>query len=243
MSVIECEHGKVLDWGAKGERHYVPEPCPACEQDAAEVAPLYRVTTLEDLLEATRSLADADPNTRVWFRRFRRVLDVIADLIQSDPEVVESGVLDAAFPSVQAMCEHVAEFVRAALPEWCDDCAATWMTAGGPYKCARCANLERLEQGLAPYIPASLKRAQLYGITESELQRHLNRAGGHCEICDDVLPSPTDAQVDHNHLTGEVRGVLCRKCNHGLGVFGDDPDRLLAASEYLTTRGYYGGVE
>lgn len=40
-------------------------------------------------------------------------------------------------------------------------------------------------------------------------------------------------QVDHDHRTGEIRGLLCRPCNIALGHVYDDPTRLAGLIEYL----------
>ena len=54
-----------------------------------------------------------------------------------------------------------------------------------------------------------------------------------CEICG----TETRLHFDHCHATGKHRGWLCPRCNHGLGHFRDDPDRLRAAIAYLKERG------
>jgi hypothetical protein len=50
-----------------------------------------------------------------------------------------------------------------------------------------------------------------------------------CVICGDSSP----LVVDHDHVTGQIRGVLCNHCNRGLGHFRDDPQLLEFARMYL----------
>jgi Recombination endonuclease VII len=53
---------------------------------------------------------------------------------------------------------------------------------------------------------------------------------GKCAICGHTL---IKANTDHDHKTGEVRGLLCARCNRALGRFGDSLDLLRAAVIYL----------
>ena len=71
-----------------------------------------------------------------------------------------------------------------------------------------------------------------YGLAERELAEMLAVQRGVCVIC---LTGPPE-HVDHDHRTGEVRGILCSGCNSGLGSFGDDLDRLYGALRYLLAR-------
>jgi hypothetical protein len=48
--------------------------------------------------------------------------------------------------------------------------------------------------------------------------------------------------LDHCHVTGKLRGLLCDSCNVGLGQFRDDPHTLWLARKYLM-RGGFGGYE
>lgn len=57
-----------------------------------------------------------------------------------------------------------------------------------------------------------------------------------CAIC----KRHADLVVDHNHVSGEIRGLLCHTCNVGLGQFGDSIARLKAAADYLAMNGSYG---
>src|SRR5262245_32129606 len=60
------------------------------------------------------------------------------------------------------------------------------------------------------------------------------RQGGLCAIC--RKPSKLRLCVDHCHVTGMIRGLLCRKCNAGLGCLGEDQRALVAALAYLGAR-------
>lgn len=79
-----------------------------------------------------------------------------------------------------------------------------------------------------------------YGIGLEELDRLHKKQSGLCAICGSKDPGPPGfcLHVDHNHTTGEVRGLLCSSCNFGIGNFGDSVSNLLCAIEYLKQ---YGG--
>lgn len=81
-------------------------------------------------------------------------------------------------------------------------------------------------------------RLRQYGMTEADYNALLSGQGGGCAICGTTEAGAGGGQlpVDHDHETGEVRGLLCHNCNSGLGRFGDDPDRLIAAASYLLVR-------
>lgn len=53
-----------------------------------------------------------------------------------------------------------------------------------------------------------------------------------CAICRDTR-GQRRLHVDHDHATGEFRGMLCHRCNQGLGQFRDNPALLLEAITYL----------
>lgn len=77
---------------------------------------------------------------------------------------------------------------------------------------------------------------KLYGITREQYDAILLAQGGGCAICGTPAPTSKDFAVDHDHKTGEVRGLLCDKHNLGIGLFDDSPDLLLDAIAYLKKR-------
>ena len=71
-----------------------------------------------------------------------------------------------------------------------------------------------------------------YAITLHEYHSRLGAQGHRCAICS-TAPSGRNLDVDHDHATGAVRGLLCNNCNVGLGRFLDNPKLLRAALAYL----------
>lgn len=73
-----------------------------------------------------------------------------------------------------------------------------------------------------------------YKITGAKHEQMMSDQRGRCAICGKRSSSGRRLAVDHDHRTGEVRGLLCFKCNVGIGSFNDDTSLLRAASVYLT---------
>lgn len=85
---------------------------------------------------------------------------------------------------------------------------------------------------------AGAKRAlaSKYGLTEDEYHTLLESQLGVCKICGTAHnPAVKGGRlaVDHDHGTGAIRGLLCRQCNSGLGMFRDSPDLMRNAIRYL----------
>jgi hypothetical protein len=75
-------------------------------------------------------------------------------------------------------------------------------------------------------------RIRSYGISVEDYDKMLESQGGGCYICG-IGPVGRALDIDHDHRTGKVRGLLCSNHNRALGLLGDDPDLLLAAHTYL----------
>ena len=74
-----------------------------------------------------------------------------------------------------------------------------------------------------------------YGISGEDWRDMHRRQKGKCAICGTVgAYSDRGLHVDHDHVTGKFRGLLCAHCNHGLGKFKDSKKLLRLAIEYLS---------
>lgn len=138
------------------------------------------------------------------------------------------------------------------------DCACGWcirwksrydgpcVECGGPIgkrsyrkRCLKCYNRLRYHEN-----PERQRRVQIknrYGITADEYCELLDTQDGACAICGHIAASTFELGVDHDHscCPGKrscgkcVRGLLCDRCNRGIGFFRDNPQTLQSAARYL----------
>ena len=74
-----------------------------------------------------------------------------------------------------------------------------------------------------------------YGITLAEWDVLFEKQSGRCVICQrHSAELDRKLVVDHNHKTGEIRGLLCADCNLALGALRDNPENFLRAVDYLS---------
>lgn len=81
-----------------------------------------------------------------------------------------------------------------------------------------------------------------YGIDAEEFYGWWVVFKGRCGICNKELHMPTltrgqgpsAAVIDHDHITGKVRGLLCNSCNKGIGLLKDSPELLKSALEWVS---------
>lgn len=107
----------------------------------------------------------------------------------------------------------------------------------GHSRCGVCAvmrNKERSKTGAAKlvYRRSKLKK---YGLTLEQFDALLQEQCGCCAICGTTEWGGGSGQpaVDHCHVTGAVRGILCHGCNWAIGHFGDNPIAVESAARYL----------
>ena len=83
------------------------------------------------------------------------------------------------------------------------------------------------------------QRLRRYGLTHAQYDAMLEAQGGVCGLCGKVEThrgrngEVSRLAVDHDHVTGSIRALLCHSCNTGVGLFLDDPALLRRAADYI----------
>ena len=71
----------------------------------------------------------------------------------------------------------------------------------------------------------------VYGLTEEDYQKMLELQNGACAICGTTTPTGKWKvfAIDHCHISGKIRGLLCNECNRGIGLLRDSSQLLKKA--------------
>jgi Recombination endonuclease VII len=106
----------------------------------------------------------------------------------------------------------------------------------GPNKITTSKWKELHKEQVTTYNKLYIKEYNLkykYGITSKIFNELLLKQNNRCGICNTEFTDKNKPCVDHNHLTDEVRGLLCRTHNAAIGLLDDDVNLLKKAIEYL----------
>lgn len=93
----------------------------------------------------------------------------------------------------------------------------------------RAANPEKKRE-----VDARQSLRRRYGITLEDKGVMYTAQRGLCAICRAHVETLSEAHVDHCHTSGHIRGLLCSRCNLGIGHLYDDSERCLRAAAYLS---------
>jgi len=103
---------------------------------------------------------------------------------------------------------------------------------GGDSVCRECRSVEGRRRRRRPEARRRARDARLrrrYGIGLADVEAMARSQGWRCAAC----KGPGPLVVDHDHVTGAVRALLCHGCNTAIGLLGEDPARAVAVAEYL----------
>lgn len=119
----------------------------------------------------------------------------------------------------------------------CPDCVKEGVTAARPIAgLGRCATHLRLRKRVMRAQGHERHVIKTYGLEPGEYAELYEFQGGLCATCPRSLGRSGRTKrlaVDHNHSTGEVRGLICGPCNRFIGLMGDDPGMFVGFALYL----------
>jgi|SRR6266702_2133022 len=111
-------------------------------------------------------------------------------------------------------------------------CGAEVTTKVGTPVCPDC----RKDPRPSAQVRERARTLRAYGLTEADWDRLIKRQGNRCAVCRTDRPGGRGERwhIDHDHVTGQVRGLLCGRCNSAIGLLQDDPEIIKAAARYVT---------
>lgn len=114
----------------------------------------------------------------------------------------------------------------------CKDCAPGTKRPA-PFPGPRCHSHNREVKMVRKKASHERMVGNTYGLPPGHYDRLKAFQGGVCWICQRATGKVKALAVDHNHTTGEVRGILCGVCNQLIGHLRDEPDRARRIADYL----------
>ena len=104
-------------------------------------------------------------------------------------------------------------------------------------RCKTCAKqyVDNNKESISSYKKHNYIK-KFHGISLEERQDIGDRQDWKCAACGDEMWAKNGGvkgELDHDHITGKIRGLLCFHCNTALGLLKDDPSRILALLDYL----------
>lgn len=117
----------------------------------------------------------------------------------------------------------------------CKDCTAEGASNArpSPYPGPRCATHHRTIVKARKGVAHERRVRRVFGLAEGDYDRLYAYQGGLCAGCRRANGATKKLAVDHHHVTGEVRGLLCGPCNRMVGHFRDDPATFERLAAYL----------
>lgn len=141
-------------------------------------------------------------------------------------------------------CQETKPIENFAAIYWKNKDGTTKSSHRGSCKACHCLAEKARDKSHRVTVTAAYKRNKrllwLFGISQEQYDEMLARQNRVCAICQE--PQAWNRRegdilvVDHDHSTGQVRGLLCHACNQALGLMRDNPDVLRRAAAYVEVR-------
>lgn len=113
-----------------------------------------------------------------------------------------------------------------------------WTSTGKVKSKQRCKSCHSiwLKSDEMKFVRQNIALRSNYGISLEEYNELLAKQNGKCAICEkesEFTKTHSKLGVDHDHKTGKVRGLLCHRCNVGIGFLAEDLNRIYKVLDYL----------